>query len=246
MGVLFKTAVVGGFQKEEVIEYSEKLKNDWAEEERRLQEELRQIREEEKRTYGQLEEKKDENQRLEEELARAREQISTLEEEKDQACQQAEQARQRAETLRREYGELKEYIADIEISAYKRAREVQEEASRHAQEVTQTIKDAGAVMTPVAEEAREKVVMAEEAFSGFKTRIASITGEIDELVRAMNEIEQRSRHTLSAPPPAMPKAPVQTRSAAAKKSDSQSQPAGTRLRSIQGILDRVKNIGEKM
>ena len=123
---------------------------------------------------------------------------------------------------------------------------MQEEASRHAQEVTQTIKDAGAVMTPVAEEAREKVVMAEEAFSGFKTRIASITGEIDELVRTMNEIEQRSRHTLSAPPPAMPKAPVQTRSAAAKKSDSQSQPAGTRLRSIQEILDRVKNIGEKM
>ena len=69
MGVLFKTALVGGFQKEEVIEYIEKLKNDWAEEERRLQEELRQIREEEKRTYGQLEEKKDENQRLEEELA---------------------------------------------------------------------------------------------------------------------------------------------------------------------------------
>ena len=47
MGVLFKTALVGGFQKEEVIEYIEKLKNDWAEEERRLQEELRQTREEE-------------------------------------------------------------------------------------------------------------------------------------------------------------------------------------------------------
>ena len=123
---------------------------------------------------------------------------------------------------------------------------MQEEASRHAQEVTQTIKDAGAVMTPVAEEAREKVVMAEEAFSGFKARIASITGEIDELVRAMNEIEQRSRHTLSAPPPEEPKAPIQARSAAPKKSDSQPQPAGTRLRSIQEILDRVKNIGEKM
>lgn len=246
MGVLFKTALVGGFQKEEVIEYIEKLKNDWAEEERRLQEELRQTREEEKRAWQQQEEKKEENLRLEEELSQAREQIRTLEEEKEQACRQAEQARQRAETLRREYGELKEYIADIEISAYKRAREVQEEASRHAQEVTQTIKDAGAVMTPVAEEAREKVVMAEEAFSGFKARIASITGEIDELVRAMNEIEQRSRHTLSAPPPEEPKAPIQARPAAPKKSDSQPQPAGTRLRSIQEILDRVKNIGEKM
>ena len=78
MGVLFKTALVGGFQKEEVIEYIEKLKNDWAEEERRLQEELRQTREEEKRAWQQQEEKKEENRRLEEELSQAREQIRTL------------------------------------------------------------------------------------------------------------------------------------------------------------------------
>ncbi len=50
----------------------------------------------------------------------------------------------------------------------------------------------------------------------------------------MNAIEERSRQV--ARPPVLPP----------QMRDSQPEAGGPRLRSIQEILDRVKNIGEKM
>lgn len=234
MGMLFKTSVFGGFRKKEVIEYIEKLKSDCARETQDLRDDLARLERDEK-DATQLAEGKDQRiSQLEVELQEARQQQQALQDAAEAAQSDAAAARQQAETVKREYSELKEYIADIEVSAYKRAREVQEEAARHAQEVTKTIQTAGAVMSPVAEEAREKVELAEEAFTGFKSRIDTITVEIDELVKAMNAIEERSRHVAERPV----RAPV--------ISDSQPAAGGPRLRSIQEILDRVKNIGEKM
>ena len=176
---------------------------------------------------------------LQQELDQLREHNQSLRLAADEAAREAERARAQAEQLKREYSELKEYIADIELSAYKRAREVQEEAARQADEVTKSIETAGAAMGPAAEEAREKVVLAEEAFSGFKTQIATITEELDELVEAMHAIEQRSRQNARRPAETPLKRPWTT-------SDSQLQPSGARLYSVQEILDRVKNTGEKM
>ncbi len=152
-----------------------------------------------------------------------------MEQQIEEALAQAEEAGQRALAIRREYGQLKEYIADIEISAYKRAREVQDEAARQAREAILAIQNAGAAISPAAEQAREKVEQAEEAFSGFKERVAAIAGEIDRLAKAMNDMEESGL----APQPL-------------GKRDSQPQSPQDRLRSIQEILDRVKNIGEKM
>lgn len=234
MGMLFKTSVFGGFRKREVIEYIEKLKSDCARETQDLRDDLARLEREEKNADQRILEKEERITQLEEELEQARQQQEALQQAAEAAQSDAAAARVQAETVQKEYSELKEYIADIELSAYKRAREVQEEAARHAQEVTKTIQTAGAVMSPVAEEAREKAELAEEAFTGFKSRIDSITQEIDELVKAMNAIEERSRQV--ARPPVLPP----------QMRDSQPEAGGPRLRSIQEILDRVKNIGEKM
>ena len=232
MGVLFKTSVFGGFRKQEVIEYIEKLKSNSAEEVKQL--------EGERDAARRLEQQADEKAVLtEDRLDQLREHNQSLRLAADEAAREAERARAQAEQLKREYSELKEYIADIELSAYKRAREVQEEAARQADEVTKSIETAGAAMGPAAEEAREKVVLAEEAFSGFKTQIATITEELDELVEAMHAIEQRSRQNARRPAETPLKRPWTT-------SDSQLQPSGARLHSVQEILDRVKNTGEKM
>lgn len=229
MGVLFKTAWFGGFQKKEVIEYIEKLKIDCAREAQLLQEELvGWQREQELQTQSQ----QDLAQRLgqaQAELAQLQEHQQTLQHRADAALSEAQQARTQLESMRSQYSELKEYIADIELSAYKRAREVREEANRHAQEIAETIQCAGAAMSPVAEEAREKVELAEEAFGGFKTRISAITQEIDQLVQTMNQMEARSNPVKRDPP-----------------RDSQPPAASPGLRSIQEILERVKSIGEKM
>ena len=239
MGVLFKTSVFGGFRKQEVIEYIEKLKSNSAEEVKQLEGE----RDAARRLEQQADEKavltEDRLAALQQELDQLREHNQSLRLEADEAAREAERARAQAEQLKREYSELKEYIADIELSAYKRAREVQEEAARQADEVTKSIETAGAAMGPAAEEAREKGVLAEEAFSGFKTQIATITEELDELVEAMHAIEQRSRQNARRPAETPLKRPWTT-------SDSQLQPSGARLHSVQEILDRVKNTGEKM
>lgn len=234
MGMLFKRSVFGGFRQREVIEYIEKLRRDGELERRQLEQQLNQARQAEEEACQRQRAAETQAARLEQQLEQAREQIQTLEQQTNQALEQAEEAGRRALAVRREYGQLKEYIADIEISAYKRAREVQQEAARQARQAIQTIQDAGAVISPAADQARQQMAQAEQAFSGFKERIAAIAGEIDQLARAISDMEEQNPLKGQLLP---------------EDWDSQPQSPGDpkdRLRSIQEILDKVKIIGEKM
>ncbi len=114
MGVLFKTSVFGGFRKQEVIEYIEKLKSNSAEEVKQLEGE----RDAARRLEQQADEKavltEDRLAALQQELDQLREHNQSLRLAADEAAREAERARAQAEQLKREYSELKEYIADIE------------------------------------------------------------------------------------------------------------------------------------
>lgn len=233
MGKLFKTSIFGGFRKKEVIEYLEKQTDDHRRELDLLNENVNRYQKDGANFQQELDERDAKIDGLQQELRALHEAAEEQRRQAEQAIQQAEASTAEAEKIAREYRDLKEYIADIELSAYKRAKEVQEEAARHAREVTKTIQTAGENMSPVAVEAREKVQLAEEAFGGFKERIASITNEIDELVKTIHDIEEKNLQSEKKMEPIPVEPP-------------KNNPQGERLRSIQEILDRVKNIGEKM
>lgn len=224
MGQLFKNKIFGGFKKAEVIEYINKQKKDYEEQAESMRSSIALLEKNAKAAQEDFSDKDDKILELEEQNAQILEKLAASEILAQALRADAEQAVLKAEETAAQYSELKEYIADIELSAYKRAREVQNEASMLAAQVTQDIIAVRDNVSPVAQEAHAQVRQAEEAFGGFKTKIAKITHEIDELVEAINSIEK-----------------AQTSAQPVQSSQNQDN---TPLKTLQDILNRVKRSGQ--
>ena len=137
MDASFKTGLVGGFDREDVVKFIEKTAAENQEQLETLEAELNALR-------AQRDEAAAENEALRgltEEDACLREENARLREQLAQAQASAEALRQEAEALRgpaAEYQSLKEHVADIEISAHRRTEEFRAKAmERLAQCITQ-------------------------------------------------------------------------------------------------------------
>lgn len=220
MGQLFKNAVFGGFKKQEVISYIENLKADSEAQALSLRETINNFEKSCKQSELDAEGKDEIITQLEEKIS----DFEVKQEQSDAAISalhtEATKAREDMVSAQMQYSELKEYIADIELSAYKRAREVQDEASKKAQQVSDDIIAMRDNVSPVAERAHSQVLRAEEAFGGFKEKISEITREIDGLVSAINAVENR------------------------KEQEARDIAQNSPLKSLQDILSRVKKSGQ--
>ena len=127
MNTNFKTALFGGFDREDVVKFIEKTAAENREQLETLEAELNALR-------AQRDEAAAENEALRgltEEDACLREENARLREQLAQAQASAEALRQEAEALRgpaAEYQSLKEHVADIEISAHRRTEEFRAKA----------------------------------------------------------------------------------------------------------------------
>lgn len=220
MGQLFKNSVFGGFKKQEVISYIEKLKADSEAQAASLRETISNFEKSCKQSELDAEEKDQVIAQLEEKIAEFEEKQCKSDAEIAAFHMEATKAHEDMVSAQRQYSELKEYIADIELSAYKRAREVQEESSKKAQQVSDDIIAMRDNVSPVAERAHSQVLRAEEAFGGFKEKISEITREIDGLVSAINAVENR------------------------KEQEERELAQNSPLKSLQEILNRVKKSGQ--
>ena len=130
MDASFKTCLFGGFDREDVVKFIEKTAAENQEQLETLEAELNALR-------AQRDEAAAENEALRgltEEDACLREENARLREQLAQAQASAEALRQEAEALRgpaAEYQSLKEYVADIEISAHRRTEEFRARAMEH-------------------------------------------------------------------------------------------------------------------
>ena len=189
--IQFRTAVFGGFQKQDVMNYLEKSARDRAEERAALQRELadeRVGRSGEAQQVGALKDRiaqlEEENKRLSEdvaerdrELAQAKERSQELEAQVEGLEQDVERLTPAAEA----YIGLKERAAGIELEAHARAQSIEDESRRKAEKVR--------------EELLEWMDDLEDAFDGLRgkmdTAVAHAAGELIRLGRELEDLPQR-------------------------------------------------------
>ena len=132
---IFKTAMVGGFDRQSVVDYIEKTAKESGELTERLQKELETLREEKTALETEAVELRQRVQRLEKENTTLAAEASTHKTGHETCARQLEELRPRMEELEIEleclrpeaeaYARVKAHIGDIECSAQKRADELE-------------------------------------------------------------------------------------------------------------------------
>lgn len=144
----FRSAALGGFHKQDVLDYLELTAREHKEETASLREQLEQLQ----ARLGQLEEKADvaeqveqENQQLKQTVTRLQEQLTACQQENenlraqnsrnDQTCRQLQEEIDKLGPAAAAYAAVKERTAGVELDAHRRAQAVIDQAQMEANQI---------------------------------------------------------------------------------------------------------------
>lgn len=186
MNTNFKTALFGGFDREDVVNFIQQLSQESQQRISTLEAENQELWE---RNHS-LETELTTLRRLVLESSSAADTCRQLRQQLEELQAQYEQLSREADTLRSQAGEyqsLKDHIADIEISAHRRTEEFRADAIRQLRQLTQQQQD-------WCDQAREKYTQLSRQF-GQKLLLAQRTLEepdlsgFDEMTRSLRQLE---------------------------------------------------------
>lgn len=186
MNTNFKTALFGGFDREDVVNFIQQLSQESQQRISTLEAENQELWE---RNHS-LETELTTLRRLVLESSSAADTCRQLRQQLEELQAQYEQLSREADTLRSQAGEyqsLKDHIADIEISAHRRTEEFRADAIRQLRQLTQQQQD-------WCDRAREKYTQLSRQF-GQKLLLAQRTLEepdlsgFDEMTRSLRQLE---------------------------------------------------------
>ncbi len=186
MNTNFKTALFGGFDREDVVNFIQQLSQESQQRISTLEAENQELWE---RNHS-LETELTTLRRLVLESSSAADTCRQLRQQLEELQAQYEQLGREADTLRSQAGEyqsLKDHIADIEISAHRRTEEFRADAIRQLRQLTQQQQD-------WCDQAREKYTQISHQF-GQKLLLAQRTLEepdlsgFDEMTRSLRQLE---------------------------------------------------------
>lgn len=212
----FKIAVVGGFNREDVLQYIEQAARESGERLERMQDEAEQARTEAEELHRENVILREKNAELLERLGemtvesdkcrqetskaraeaeqdtaqaqRLREQVRALEEENARLCGQVEVLGKQNQ----EYQASKERLAEIELSAYRRAQEVDERAQQDAQRIrvqsAELISQVKRELAAVTDRYRAAQQRAANEMADAAERAAALLGRVDQVVETLDEV----------------------------------------------------------
>lgn len=193
----FRTAAVGGFNRQDVLTYLETITREAAEKQARLEAQLEEACKDNEQRAGELDRLRERAEQLEQETADLREQVESrdkelarMEEQQRAAAEEAERIqaenaslREQVESLRpsaEAYDSIKERTAGLELEAHHRAHLVEQEADQQAARIRHEM-----------EEWARKV---EREYDSLRTQVeATVSHAVDQLGRAGDSLEQVNR-----------------------------------------------------
>ena len=191
----FRSAVVGGFNRQDVLNFLEEQARQASQSQQKLQGELDALRQERGDLSGQLDqvrqelevsgqeaaELKDRLERSGRELADSQKRSETLARELEEARKERDALRREVEALRPDaqaYAELKECTAGVELEAHRRAKAIQEKAEGDVQKVRRQ-----------TEQWLQKVGREYDALRGqVESTVAQAAGELEKVGAGLEQI----------------------------------------------------------